>query len=233
MSLGRILLVDDDVDLQSIIKMDLIASQFDVITANDGETGLAKALEEKPDLVVLDINLPKLDGLSVCRQIRAESDVPILMLSSLRQDYDKIVGLEVGADDYLGKPFNPRELLARVRALLRRFTRSQREQTSQSSSDGPSECLSLDGLVLNPLSHEVTLEGELVNLTPIEFSLLEMFLKRPGQAMTRQKILDQVWGIDFVGTERTVDTHVRNLRGKIGPFSSRLESIRGVGFRLA
>lgn len=233
MSLGRILLVDDDVDLQSIIKMDLIASQFEVLTANDGEDGLAVALREKPDLVVLDINLPKLDGLSVCRQLRAQSDVPILMLSSLRQDYDKIVGLEVGADDYLGKPFNPRELLARVRALLRRFSRSQQEQKSGQAAGQEDGKLSLDSLSLDPLSHEVTLDGELVSLTPIEFSLLEMFLKRPGQAMSRQKILDQVWGIDFVGTERTVDTHVRNLRGKIGPYSSRLESIRGVGFRMA
>lgn len=230
---GRILIVDDDVDLQSIVRLDLEASNFTVLSSVDGQEGLDLALAEKPDLVVLDVNLPTLDGLSVCRKLRAESSVPILMLSSLHQDYDKIVGLEVGADDYLGKPFNPRELLARIRALLRRFHRATQAASDSQGGSTVSETLCRGKLKLNPLTHEAWCEDSLLSLTPIEFSLMETLLKHGGQVLSRQQLLDKVWGIDFVGTERTVDTHVRNLRLKLDKQGKVIESIRGVGFKLS
>lgn len=229
---GRILIVDDDVDLQSIIQLEMQTSNFEVLSAVDGAEGLAIALKENPDLVILDVNLPSMDGLSVCRQIRAASDVPILMLSSLQQDYDKIVGLEVGADDYLGKPFNPRELVARVRALLRRFHRAQKVQ-GETAGSADSETLVSGPIRLNPKTHDVFCGEKELALTPIEFSLLETMLANPGQVMSRQKLLDKVWGHDFVGTERTVDTHIRNLRIKMGDEGRYIESIRGVGFKLS
>ena len=224
---GRILIVDDDSDLQEVIRIDLEASNFEVLSATDGAEGLEMALQEKPNLVILDVNLPSLDGLSVCRKLRAQSDVPILMLSSLQQDYDRIVGLEVGADDYLGKPFNPRELLARVRALLRRFTRA-----SKSQEEDVSQLLSHREISLDLKSHDVSCRGQALSLTPIEFSLLETFLEHPGQVFSRQQLLDRVWGHDFVGTERTVDTHVRNLRVKMGEEGKAIEAVRGIGFKL-
>lgn len=224
---GRILIVDDDTDLQDVIRIDLEASNFEVLSSVDGAEGLALALEAKPDLVVLDVNLPTLDGLSVCRELRAKSDVPILMLSSLRQDYDRIVGLEVGADDYLGKPFNPRELLARVRALLRRFLRARKPSDEESQ-----VLLSHRRIELDPKGHEAKCLGSELSLTPIEFALLETFLEHPGQVFSRQQLLDRVWGHDFVGTERTVDTHVRNLRVKMGNEGKAIEAVRGIGFKL-
>ena len=229
---GRILIVDDDVDLQAIIRLDLEASNFKVLSSTDGAEGLKMALDEKPDLVILDVNLPSLDGLTVCRRLRSQSSVPILMLSSLQQDYDKIVGLEVGADDYLGKPFNPRELLARVRALLRRFQRSSIESGAETH-DSSSQALERGQLKLNPVTHDARCGEEVLSLTPIEFSLMETFLRHGGQVLSRQQLLDKVWGIDFVGTERTVDTHVRNLRLKLGEQGRAIESIRGVGFKLS
>ena len=230
---GRILVIDDDRDLQSIVRLELETSNFEVISKFDGVEGLEASLTLDPELIILDINLPSLDGLSVCRRIRAVSDVPVLMLSSLGEDYDKIVGLEVGADDYLGKPFNPRELLARVRALLRRFKRSVKANEDDQPAELKSHCLSHGCIVLDTKKHEVKCGNEMLSLTPIEFSLMEIFLSHPSQVFSRQKLLDIVWGHDFEGTERTVDTHVRNLRIKLGDQSSVIESIRGVGFKLS
>ena len=230
---GRILIVDDDIDLQSILRMDLENSNFEVLSANDGAQGLDLARSENPDLVILDVNLPTMDGLTVCRNIRSQSSVPILMLSSLRQDYDKIVGLEVGADDYMGKPFNPRELLARIRALLRRFKPGQGNESDSVLSTAEREILCLRDLTFDPSTHEVVCSGEKLSLTPIEFSLLETLLRNVGLVLSRRQLLDKVWGHDFEGTERTVDTHMRNLRIKMGTQGRAIESIRGVGFKLS
>lgn len=224
MSHGRILVVDDDQDLQILLRLELERAHYEVVSVYDGQRGLEAALTSNPDLVILDINMPGLDGLSVCRELRGKSAVPILMLSSLGEDYDKIVGLEVGADDYLAKPFNPRELLARVRALLRRLKRSPDPE--------PCSKLICGDLSLCTQTHDVRADERELSLTPIEFSLLEVLLSNPGHVMSRQQLLDKVWGIDFVGTERTVDTHVRNLRQKLGSTVTRIESVRGLGFKL-
>lgn len=229
---GRVLIVDDDSDLQTLLRIELEASNYFVLSALDGSEGLSLALEQLPDLIILDVNLPTLDGLSVCREVRSRLDVPILMLSSLTEHFDKVVGLEVGADDYLGKPFNPRELVARVRALLRRFQRSQRTVVSSDTVSLDSEQIRHGRLVLDTRTHESFSEGRALSLTPIEFSLLRTFLTHPNQVFSRQQLLDKVWGHDFVGTERTVDTHVRNLRLKLGDEGRSIESVRGIGFKL-
>lgn len=219
---NKILVIEDDADMVFLLRRLLEGAGYHLTAAADGKCGLEVFEEIAPDLVILDVNLPLLDGLDVCRRLRSSSMVPILMLSCHREDYDKVVGLETGADDYLGKPFNPSELLARVHALLRR-ARAFGEPTE----------LRIGDLCLDPSSHEVTREGALLSLTPIEFSLLEELMRRSGLTLSRAELLRAIWGGEFQGQTRTVDTHIRNLRLKL-PESSRIriESVRGVGFKL-
>ena len=220
-----ILAVDDDEGLLRLVQLQLEPFGYKVVTAASGEEALELFQRMTPELVILDVGLPKLDGLSVCRRIRSLGEVPVLMLSAFSQDNDRIVGLEVGADDYLGKPYNPRELLARVRALLRRS-----KMGSTTSRAG--EVLSLGTLVLNPLTHEVAEQGELLSLTPIEFSLLKLFMSHSPHVLSREKILTMVWGASHLGSRRLVDTHVGNLRKKLAQSSMHIVAVRGVGFKL-
>ena len=220
-----ILAVDDDEGLLRLLQLQLEPFGYMVISAATGQEALRLFGKVNPDLVILDVGLPELDGLSVCRQIRSRGEVPILMLSAFSKDNDRIVGLEVGADDYLGKPYNPRELLARVRALLRRS-----KMGSTPSRDD--EVLSLGTLDMNPLTHEVAEGGEPLLLTPIEFSLLKLFLSHYPRVLTREKILTAVWGSSHLGSRRLVDTHIGNLRKKLEQSSVRIIAVRGVGFKL-
>lgn len=219
---SKILVVDDDADMIFLLRRMLETAGYRVTAVTDGKSALESFQEESPDLIILDVNLPLLDGLNVCRRLRSASLVPILMLSCHREDYDKVVGLETGADDYLGKPFSPSELLARVNALLRR-----------SRAFGEREELRTGGLCLVPSSHEASHDGELLGLTPIEFSLLEELMRRPGTTLSRAELLRAIWGGEFQGHTRTVDTHIRNLRLKLPPSCrARIEAVRGVGFKL-
>ena len=224
---ATILLVDDEDAVQKLLTYPLEHEGFRVLHARDGEEALRRFGAEHVDLVVLDLMLPKLDGLEVCRRIRRQSDVPILMLTARDSELDRVVGLEIGADDYLVKPFSMRELVARVRAMLRRASRV---------AEPPSmEVLDLPGLRLDVPKRRVTADGRDVTLTAKEFDLLAYLAGRPGQVLTRDQIVAGVWGVDFSGDPRTVDTHVKTLRERLGDDADHprwLETVRGVGYRM-
>ena len=224
----KILIVDDDKDLQRVLQLELETFSYNVCFAQNGLDALAKSRSENPDLIILDVNIPGLDGLEVCRKIRSESTVPILMLSALREDYDRIVGLEVGADDYLGKPCNPRELLARVRALLRRS-----RMTKDSSEPNSDRELRIDRLLLNTESHQAWQKEEPLALTPIEFALLEQLMANHQKVLSREELIESIWGNDFVSSPRILDTHIRNLRRKLDPAGPSIEVVRGIGFKIS
>ncbi|MDP8924111.1 MAG: response regulator transcription factor [Chloroflexota bacterium] len=227
----RVLVVDDEPVLADTIRYNLRREGYEVQVANDGNEALKLATAAAPDLVVLDLMLPGIDGLEVCRQLRRESTVPILMLTAKDDEVDKIVGLEVGADDYMTKPFSMRELLARVRAMLRR----SRMQQQAPAADGAQPVRSGD-LEADPLERRVTLRGTALQLKPKEFDLLVHLMQQRGRVLTRDQLLERVWGYTFGGDTRTVDVHIRWLREKIeeDPGSPRrLETVRGVGYRFA
>lgn len=219
-----ILLVDDDPDLLSGLSTTLIKAGFQVVTARDGEEALSVFKNHHPDLVLLDLMLPVKDGLDVCKEIRQISEVPILMLTARDDTLDKILGLELGADDYVTEPFNSRELLARIKAILRRTKRQY---------PGTNLVLDQGRIQINLAAQEVSLDGKPIKFTPTEFALLAYFAQNPGRVFTRQVLLEQVWGYDFPGDLRTVDVHIRRLRQKIeqDPANPRLILTRfGVGY---
>ncbi len=220
---ARILLVEDDPSIREITKLGLQAAGLSVDTAADGEEGLVRFRHDRPDLVVLDVMLPKRDGFEVCRAIRAESATPVVMLTARTDTIDVVVGLESGADDYVTKPFEMPELVARIRAALRRARH-----------DEPSETLSLGDVAIDVLGHVATRDGDELRLTPTEFRLLVELARRPGQVFTREILLELVWGYDYLGDSRLVDVAVQRLRAKIetDPAHPQLiETVRGVGYR--
>jgi DNA-binding response OmpR family regulator len=221
----KILVVDDEAKIVKLVRSYLEQAGFAVIEADDGQTALIQARREKPDLVVLDLGLPGIDGLDVARTLRRERDTPIIMLTARIEDTDKIVGLELGADDYMTKPFNPRELVARVRAVLRRT----------SSAAPATDMLRAGALTLDVGGHQATLDGRPLDLTPTEFDLLAVLIQNPGRAFTRLELLDRVQGDAYEGYERTIDAHIKNLRAKLGddPRHSRcIQTVFGVGYKL-
>jgi DNA-binding response OmpR family regulator len=221
----RILVVDDEDALVELVRGYLEREGMEVISAADGEAGLVLIRERAPDVVVLDVMLPGLDGFEILRRARTFSDAYVIMLTARAEEIDRIVGLSVGADDYLVKPFSPRELVARVHALLRR----------PRPGSGPEVGVWRAGdLSVDPRRRAVTLDGAAVLLTAIEFNLLAALIREPGVVLSRQQLLDLVWGMDFVGDEHVVDVHLANLRRKLGDEPSRprfVETVRGVGFR--
>lgn len=222
---AKILVVDDDKKTVDLIQLYLKKDGYRVLAAYDGRRALELARQKQPDLVVLDLMLPAVDGLDVCRILRTESKVPIIMLTGRTTEEDKLLGLDLGADDYVTKPFSPRELLARVRAVLRRV--------AEAEDKGPSQ-LRYDALIVDLVRHEVRLGQEPVHLTPREFKLLETLVKEPGRAFTRLELLNEVFGFDYDGLERTVDVHVMNLRKKIEPEPDQpryVITVPGVGYR--
>jgi DNA-binding response OmpR family regulator len=223
-----ILVADDHADIRTLLTEYLQASNFSVLTADNGNSAVATVQRKQVDLVVLDLNMPGCDGFEVCRQIRRLSSLPILVLSARTDDLDKVLLLELGADDYLTKPFNPRELVARVQATFRRMSwdRSENEDASERLTFGS---LSLDGH-----KRQAWVEERILNLTPIEFSLLFCLAQSRGQNMTRQQLLNKVWGPDYFGDERTVDAHIRGVRSKLKEADQELRpivSVWGVGYR--
>ena len=223
----KILVVDDDRKTVDLIKLYLEKDGYQVLAAFDGQQALELARQKRPDLIVLDLMLPQVDGLDVCRILRAESGVPIIMLTARTTEEDKLLGLDLGADDYVTKPFSPREVLARVRAVLWRVGEGQAQ--------GPPE-VCVGDLVVDFIRHEVRMRGGPIYLTPKEFKLLETLAREPGRAFSRLELLDRVFSFDYEGLERTVDMHVMNLRKKIEPDPSRptyIQTVYGVGYKFA
>ena len=220
----RILVVDDEAPILDLVRGYLERDGFEVETAADGPAGLAAVRATSPDVVILDVMLPGLDGIEVCRQLRTFSNAYVLMLTARGEEIDRIMGLTVGADDYLVKPFSPRELVARVKALLRRP-----RADAATSAGGP------PGLEVDEARRSVRVDGQIVGLTTLEFDLLAVLARDPGIVIRRQALLDRVWGAEFVADDHLVDVHVANLRRKLGDDPARprfVETVRGVGYRL-
>jgi DNA-binding response OmpR family regulator len=228
MARERILVVDDEPAIRALIVPTLRNDGYDVDEAPDGETALARFRSRAHDLVILDLRLPGIEGLDVLRELRKGSDVAVIVVTARAEETDRIVGLELGADDYVTKPFSPRELAARVRAVLRR------RSTAASPGATADSAMRFDGLEVDPDRHEVTVDGEPVELTSLEFELLGALAATPGRVFTRRQLIERVWGWDFYGDERLVDVHVRNLRKALGDPADAprfIGTVRGVGYK--
>lgn len=227
--MAKVLVVDDERVLLDTLRYNLVKAGHDVHTAADGVAALELARRNPPDIVILDVMLPKMDGFEVCRTLRNESQVPILMLTARDEELDKLLGLELGADDYLTKPFSMRELLARVKAMLRRS-----EMTTPTDGERLQKPLREANLEVDMISHQATVSGVPLRLKPKEFDLLAFLMRNRGRAFSRDQLLEQVWGYEYAGDTRTVDVHVRWLREKVESDPSRpemIETVRGVGYR--
>ncbi len=230
----KILVVDDEQSIVTLIKYNLEQSGYSVITASDGEEGKNKAILEKPDLMILDLMLPKMDGIEVCKKLRQQKELlPILMLTAKDDEFDKVLGLELGADDYMTKPFSPREVVARVKAILRRSQAIQ--ETNDHSLEVIKEYNEVAELKIYPEQYEAYFQGRLLELTPKEFELLLFLTENKGRVLTRDQLLRAVWKYDFAGDTRIVDVHISHLRDKIESNTKKpiyIKTIRGLGYKL-
>lgn len=225
----KILVVDDEDNIRELLKFSLEKNGFVVKEASDGEQALMVLSNYIPDLIILDLMLPKIDGLEVCRRIKSNSNtagIPIIMLTARAEEIDKVLGLELGADDYITKPFSPREVVARVKAVLRRLV-------NVNTNTGE---LVIGDLKINFIAYEVYLTGNKLELTPKEYELLKLFVTNPGRVFSREQLLEKIWGYEYYGDTRTVDVHIRHLRAKLESSSQlalAIETVRGVGYRFA
>src|SRR5437868_6937668 len=220
----KILIIEDETDVADLLTLNLRKAGFRTSTAADGASGLHKARDDRPDFIVLDLMLPKMSGLEVCKILKSDtatSHIPILMLTAKAEEIDRIVGLEFGADDYVTKPFSPREVVLRIRAIMRR---GEAKPDDERLTAGP--------ITVDPARYEVSVGGKRVNLTSLEFKLLRTLMQRRGRVQSRDRLLNDVWGYETVIDTRTVDTHVRRLRKKLGKAADVIESVRGFGYRL-
>lgn len=229
--MASILIVEDEVALSDVLRADLQAEGHVVCQAFDGPSALALVESQRPELVILDWMLPGLDGLSVCRQIRERHLMPILMLTARASELDRVLGLEVGADDYVVKPFSTQELLARVRALLRRIALDARAALTQGSLPASRERITQGPLCVDVAARSATLDGAPLDLTPTEFDLLLLFASHPNRAFSRSFLLSQLWADDFDRIDRVVDAHITRLRKKLGVFGERIVTVWSVGYR--
>lgn len=220
-----ILVVDDETNIRELARMYLEQEGYRVVIATDGAQALAQIKQEPPAVLVLDLMLPQVDGWEVCRRVRAVSNLPIIMLTARDDDVDKIVGLELGADDYMTKPFNPRELVARVRALLRRAGAAAAQPQSQSTRQ-------LGNVTIDPASRDVAIAGRRINLRAKEFDLLLTLADHTNKVLSREQLLNLVWGYDFFGETRTVDVHIAHLRDKLSGSQLKIETVWGMGYKL-
>lgn len=223
MSAEKILVVDDDINICELLRLYLVKEGFNVITCNDGMTAVSMNDTESPDMILLDIMLPRLDGWQVCREIRKKSNVPIIMLTAKSDTFDKILGLELGADDYIAKPFDTKELIARVKAVLRRST----------SEVSAVKEVRFDKLIVNLTNYELIVDGKAIDTPPKELELIYHLASNPNRVYTRDQLLDEVWGFDYYGDSRTVDVHVKRLREKLENVSEEwtLKTVWGVGYK--
>jgi len=224
----KILVVDDEPTYRDTLAFNLRRDGFEVVTAADGIAAVDAFTRAAPDLILLDLMLPGLSGIEVCNRVRAQSNVPIIMVTAKDDEVDKIVGLEVGADDYLTKPYSYRELVARIRAVLRR-------SASSASDDDLNEVLAVGRISMDTEAHVVTVAGDPVQMPLREFELLELFMRNPGRVLTRVQILDRIWGVDYIGDTKTLDVHVKRIRSRIEQDPAHpqaLQTVRGLGYKL-
>ena len=221
--MAKILIVDDEVKIREVIREYAQFNHYETAEAEDGMQAVNMCLQDDYDLVIMDIMMPKLDGFSACKEIRRDRNIPIIMLSARGEEYDKLFGFELGIDDYVVKPFSPKELMARIAAVLAR----RKTKTSTSSAN---ELVS-DGLVLNKDSRTVTIDGRRVDLTLKEYELLVYLMENRNIALSRDKLLQDIWGYDFYGDDRTIDTHIKNLRANLDDYRNKISTVRGIGYK--
>ncbi len=218
----KLLIVDDEQKIREVIREYASFNGFETDEAADGMSAIGLIKLNDYDLIIMDVMMPKLDGFSACKEIKKIKDIPIIMLSARGEEYDKLFGFELGIDDYVVKPFSPKELIARVNAVLSR---------NKASAPSDSEELSFGGLVINIPARTVTIDGEKAELTPKEYELLFYLVKNRNLALSRDKLLQDIWGYDFFGDDRTIDTHIKNLRNNLGPYRDYIVTLRGVGYK--
>lgn len=218
----KILVVDDEAKIREVIKEYAEFSGYEVTEAEDGMSAVGLCKLNDYDLIIMDIMMPKLDGFSACKEIKKLKDIPIIMLSARSEEYDKLFGFELGIDDYVVKPFSPKELMARINAVISR---------RRASTASPQEVLKFDGLEINIPARTVTVDGKKIELTPKEYELLFYLVKNKNIALSRDKLLSDIWGYDFFGDDRTIDTHIKNLRNNLGPYREFIVTLRGVGYK--
>ena len=225
MAMGKVLVADDDKNICELLRLYLVKEGFQVVLAGDGEEALARFTAENPDIILLDVMMPRLDGWQVCREIRKKSECPIIMITAKGETFDKVLGLELGADDYVVKPFETKEIVARIKAVMRR--------TGKTSSENDIKEVSYDKLVVNMTKYELKVDGKVVDTPPKELELLYHLASNPKRVYTRDQLLDEVWGFEYYGDSRTVDVHVKRLREKLEGVSDKwnLKTVWGVGYK--
>ncbi|MBR2304296.1 MAG: response regulator transcription factor [Ruminococcus sp.] len=219
--MAKILVVDDEAKIRAIIKEYAEFEGYTVVQAEDGMDAVEKVRAEDFDIIVMDIMMPRLDGYSACKEIQKIKKVPVIMLSARGEEYDKLFGFEIGIDDYMVKPFSPKELMARIRAVLNRAKASQKTE----------DIIRYQGLEINFTAREVKIDGEKVSMTPKEYDLLFYLVRNMNIALSREKLLEEVWGFDFYGDDRTIDTHIKMLRNSLGPYRNLIVTLRGMGYK--
>ncbi len=223
--MNRMLIVDDEEKIRAVVREYAEFEDYTVEEARDGMEAVALCRENDYDIIIMDVMMPRLDGYSACKEIKKQKDIPVIMLSARGEEYDKLFGFETGIDDYVVKPFSPRELMARVRAVLTRSRASKQPAAEQA------QRLTFGGLEIDIAGREVYVDGVRASMTPKEYDLLFYLVKNKGLALTRDKLLEEVWGYDFFGDDRTVDTHIKMLRGSLGPYRSYIVTLRGMGYK--
>ena len=225
MAMGKVLVADDDKNICELLRLYLVKEGFQVVLAGDGEEALARFSAENPDIILLDVMMPRLDGWQVCREIRKKSECPIIMITAKGETFDKVLGLELGADDYVVKPFETKEIVARIKAVLRR--------TGKSAAENDIKEVSYDKLVVNMTKYELKVDGKVVDTPPKELELLYHLASNPNRVYTRDQLLDEGWGFEYYGDSRTVDVHVKRLREKLEGVSDKwtLKTVWGVGYK--
>lgn len=220
----RLLIVDDEANIRHVVREYAEFEEYEVTEAENGMEAVALCKEQDFDLIIMDVMMPRLDGFSACKEIRRKKNIPVIMLSARGEEYDKLFGFEIGIDDYVVKPFSPKELMARVRAVLNRHSASAAVQPAV-------QRLQFEGLEIDLAGREVYVDGQRASMTPKEYDLLFYLVKNKGLALTRDKLLEEVWGYDFFGDDRTVDTHIKMLRGSLGVYRKFIITLRGMGYK--
>ena len=219
----KILVVDDEAKIREVIREYSEFNGFEVTEAEDGMSAVGLVKLNNYDIIIMDVMMPRLDGFSACKEIKKIKDIPVIMLSARGEEYDKLFGFELGIDDYMVKPFSPKELMARVNAVLARHNSSSQQETN--------EVMEFGGLVIDIPGRSVSVDGEKIELTPKEYDLLFFLVENKNIALSRDKLLQDIWGYDFFGDDRTIDTHIKNLRNNLGPYRDHIVTLRGVGYK--